>query len=85
MISAKLATLGLLKIKFTWSKGYDVIIFALGVTNKILSRYLNYIVDVVIWTKFGTSSIFYDRIYQNLNFTRISPEFFWGVLLVQVQ
>ena len=57
-MSAKLATLGLLKIKVTWNNGYDVIIFVHDVTNKILSRYSNYIVDVVIWPKFGNSSIF---------------------------
>ena len=53
MMSAKLATLGLLKIKVTWNKCYDVIIFVHDVTNKILWRYSNYIVDVVIWPKFG--------------------------------
>ena len=37
---------------------YSIIIFVYDVTNKILSRYLNYIVDVVIWPKFGNSSIF---------------------------
>ena len=47
-MSAKLATLGLLKINVTLNKGYDAIIFVHDVTNKILSRYSNYIVDVVI-------------------------------------
>ena len=37
MMSAKLATLGLLKIKVFRSKGYDVVIFHHEVTNKILS------------------------------------------------
>ena len=54
---AKLATLGLLKITAIWNKGYDVIIFAHNVTNKILSLNLNCIVDVVLWPKFGNSSI----------------------------
>ena len=58
MLSAKLATQGLLKIKATWNKGYDVIVSVHGVTNKILSCDSNYIVDVVIWPKFGNSSIF---------------------------
>ena len=58
IMSAKLATLGLLKIKVTSNKSFDVIIFVLNVTNKILSRYSNYIVDVVILPKFGNSSIF---------------------------
>ena len=38
-------------------KGYDVINYAHDVTNKILSRDLNYIVDLVMWPKFGNSSI----------------------------
>ena len=58
LMSAKLATLGLLKIKVTWNKGYDVIIFVHDVTNKILSRYSNYIVDVVIWPKLGITLAF---------------------------
>ena len=56
MMSAKLATLGLLKIKVFWNKGYDVIIFVYDVINKNLSRDSNYIVDVVMWPKFGNSS-----------------------------
>ena len=58
MMSAKLGTLGFFKLKVTWNKGYDVIIFVHDLTNKILSRYSNYIVNVVIWPKFGNSSIF---------------------------
>ena len=57
MMSAKMATLGLLKIKVFWNKGYDVIISVHDVTNKILSRDSNYIVDVAMWPKFGNSSI----------------------------
>ena len=37
MMSAKMATSGLLKMKILYKKGYDVIIFAHDVTNKILS------------------------------------------------
>ena len=57
MISAKMATLGLLKIKVLWNKGYDVIIFVYDATNKILSSESNFIVDVVMWPNFGNSSI----------------------------
>ena len=57
IMSAKLATLGLLKIKVFWNKGYDVITPVCDVTNKILSHDSNYIVDVVMWPKFGNSSI----------------------------
>ena len=57
MMSAKMAALGLLKIKVFWIKGYDVIISVHDVTNKILSRDSNYIKDVFMWPKFGNSSI----------------------------
>ena len=55
-MSAKLATLGLLRIKVFWNEVDDVIISDYDVTNKILARELNYIVDVVMWPKFGSSS-----------------------------
>ena len=57
MISAELANLGFLKIKATWNESYDVISSAHDVINKILSLDSNHIVDVVMWTKFGNSSI----------------------------
>ena len=57
MMPAKLATLGLLKIKVFWNKGYDVIIFVHDVTNIILLRDSNYIVDSIMWPKFGNSKI----------------------------
>ena len=57
MMSAKLATLGLAKIKLFWSKGYDAIISAYDVTNKILSCESNYIVDVIMWPKSGNFNI----------------------------
>ena len=58
MMSAKLATPGLLKIKIFWKKAYDVIISAHEVTNAILLRDSNYNVNVVMWPKFDNSSIF---------------------------
>ena len=54
---AKMATLGLLKIKTFWNKVYGVLIYFHDVTNKILSGDSNYIVDVVMWPKFGNSNI----------------------------
>ena len=51
MMSPNLATLRLFKLKVTWNKGYQVIIFVHDVTNKIFKRYSNYIVDVVIVIK----------------------------------
>ena len=56
MMSAKMATPGLLNIKIFWNKGYDVTMPVHDVTSKILWRDLNYIVDVVMWPKFGDSS-----------------------------
>ena len=52
-----MATPGLLKIMVSSNKGYDVIISVDDVTNKILSRDSNYIVDVLMWPKFGNCSI----------------------------
>ena len=57
MMLAKMATPDLLKATVFWNKGYDVIIPVHDVSNKILSRDSNYIVDVVMWPKFGSSSI----------------------------
>ena len=54
-MSAKLATLGLLKIKVferLWR-----LISVNDVIYKILSRDSSYIVDVVVWRKFGNPSI----------------------------
>ena len=51
MMSAKLAALGLLRIKLFQNKGYDVIIYVHVVTstmNQIISRESNYIADMVI-------------------------------------
>ena len=57
MMSAKMATPGLLKTTAFWNKSYDVIIPAHDISNKILSLESNYIVDMVMWPKFGNSSI----------------------------
>ena len=56
MMPGKLATLGLLKIRLLWNKGYDVIISVHDAIIKILSLGSNYIVDVVMWPKFCNSS-----------------------------
>ena len=57
MMSTALANLGVRKIIASWNKGYDVINSAHEVTREVLLRDSNYIVDVVIWPKFGNSSI----------------------------
>ena len=83
MMSAKLATLGLFKIKIFWDKGYDVINFAPDVTNKILSRELNNIVEVVMWQKFGNSSISMREVIITSILQGFDQKnhFFWGVVL----
>ena len=57
MMSAKMATQALLKMKIFWNKGYYIIYSVYDVTNKILSYESNYIVDVVLGRnlKFYTS------------------------------
>ena len=57
MMSAQMATPDILKITIFENKGYDVIITVHDVTNKVWSRDSNYIVDAVMWPKFGNSSI----------------------------
>ena len=57
MMSAKMATPDLFKTTVSWNKGYDVIIPVDDVTDKILSRNSNYIVDMLMWLRFGNSSI----------------------------
>ena len=75
-----MATVGLLKIRVFWNKGYDVMISAHDVTNIFLSHDPNYIIDEFMWPKFG-NYYFYEKSYHNLNFIKIWPEkpvFFWG-------
>ena len=57
MMSAKLASPALLKLKIFQNKCHDVIILVYDVTNNILSRGSNYIVDVGMLPKFGNYSI----------------------------
>ena len=77
---AKIATSGLLKIKLFWNTGYDVTVSVPNVTNKILSRDSNYIVDVIMWSKFGNYSISMREVITVSIFIRI-----WEVVLVQFQ
>ena len=52
-----MVTLGFLKIKLFWNKDSHIITSVSDVTKKNLSRDSNYIVGVVMWSKFGNSSI----------------------------
>ena len=56
MTSGKMASSGLPKVTAFWN-GYDVIIFVYDVTSNTLLCDSNYIVDVVMSSKFGNSSI----------------------------
>ena len=55
-MSAKLATLNLLKRKIFQKKGYDVISCVHDGINKVLSSDPSYIVNVIMGPKFGNSS-----------------------------
>ena len=57
MMPPKMANPGLVKIMVFSNKGYDVIIAVDDVTNKILSPDSNYIVNVLMWPRFGNWSI----------------------------
>ena len=72
MMSAKVASARLLKLKIFWNKGYDVIVSVHGVTSRILSSDSNDMVDVIMLPKFGNTSK--ERSYHNLNFIRTWPE-----------
>ena len=87
IMSAKVVPPGLLKIKIFQNESYDIIIPDYDFINKILSRDSDYIVEVVMWPKFGNSSISTREVI----ITSISEafdqkkHFLWGVVLVQVQ
>ena len=57
IMSAKWTALGFPKLKEFCNKGYDITNYIYDVTIKIISRDSNYILDVVTWPKFGSSSI----------------------------
>ena len=57
LMSAKMATLGLLKIKIFWNKCYDVINPVYDVTKKILFCDSDFIVNVVMLSKYQSISI----------------------------
>ena len=58
------------------------------VTNKTLSRDSNYIVDVVMWKKFGNYSISKREFmitWSLYGFDQREKSLFWGMVLVQIQ
>ena len=101
-MSTKMVTPGFRKFKVFWKKGYSVIISTIShpdiyiyiyiykkqtITNKILLRDSNYIMDVVMWPKFGNSRIFIKNFFitSSLSGFEQKNRFFWDVTLVQVQ
>ena len=62
MMSAKLDALTLFETKVFWKKGYDVIIYVYDVTNNILSRDSNCILDEVIDQSFVTLAFLWDKL-----------------------
>ena len=87
LMLTKLDTPDLPKIKIFWNKGYDVTVFVNEATSKTLSRDSNYKVDVIMWPKFGDSSIpMRQKIITSIlqGFDQ-KIQLFSGVLLVQVQ
>ena len=87
MMSAKMATPALLERKVFWNKDYYVIYYVYGVNNEILSYDSNYIMDVVMWPKFGNSSICTREVITTSILQGFDQKnrFLWGVALVQVQ
>ena len=64
MISAKMATLVLFKIKVFWNKDYDVVIYVYDATNNVITN-SNYIVYVFLWPKFSSSSMSMREVTRN--------------------
>ena len=86
-MSAKMATPSLLTTTVFWNKGYHATFPVDDITNKILSRDSNYIVDVFMWPKFGNSSISMREVITTSILEGFDQKnrFFWEVVLVQVQ
>ena len=87
IMSAKMATPGFLEIKPFWKKAYDVIIYVDDVIKKNLLPDLYYNVNVVMWSKFGNSTISVREVIITSILWGFDQKncFFWGVVLVQVQ
>ena len=56
-MSAKITSLGFVKTKIFWSKGYDVIFSVFGVTSKILLLDSTFTVNMIMWPKFDCCNI----------------------------
>ena len=87
IMSAKMATPGFLEIKPFWKKAYDVIIYVDDVIKKNLLPDLYYNVNVVMWPKFGNSTISVREVIITSILWGFDQKnrFFWGVVLVRAQ
>ena len=56
MMSTKITTVDLFKIKVFWNERYDFVTSVIDVINGDLSRDSNHIMDIVMWPKSGNSS-----------------------------
>ena len=84
MMSAKMATLGLLKIKIFWNKCYDVIICAYDVTNK--SYHVNQII-LQMWScdqNLVSLAFLWDKLSKPQFYKDLTKKkhYFWGVVLI---
>ena len=86
-MSAKTATLGFHGIRVFGNKVYDVIIHVCDVTYKISSLDSNYIVNMVLWPRFGNSSISVREVIIATILWGFDQKkmFSWGVVLFQVE
>ena len=73
MMSAKMGTLGLLKINAWWNKGYDVIIFFPYHHKQNFINWVKLCCRFGHVTKVCLLQHFFERSYHNLNFIRIWP------------
>ena len=86
-MSAKIRTPVIFQINLFWNKGYDFIIHVDHVTDRILSRDSNNIVDLFMWPKFGnprisTNDVITTSILQGFGQKKT---LFRGMVSVQVQ
>ena len=86
MMSAKMATPCHVKLTVFWNKGYEDIVPASDVTDKILSSDSNYIADVSLWPRFDKCSISMREVIITsiLQGFDQKKRFFVGLVLVQV-
>ena len=66
----KLAFIGLFKISICWDYLYDAIRYVYDVINWDLLRKSTYIVNIIIWVKFGKNCALFTNYITNMSNTR---------------